>query len=409
MNKHSFARTLLNGTLSLGLLVPMLAFAQTWSSGAVSACSSVRTDGPSGGRVGQTTCQANYDTCVSNGGTGAFCKDNAVTIGTNMAAYQDCTSQNPSYSGTNCDTLLAPSSVTDRIANPGNYDGTASTPTPTPETTSADPRQTFYGNDPTSRRGQNLFTGAGCYSSLPSGVVSETGQYIYQGQPQSGTCFAGDTYLGANGQTSNPGNLAYTPLEPLPGMPVGVGNTALSTMLNYAFRVLLTLGAMFAVGSLVLGGIVYMTSEVVGDKNFARKRIQASLLGLLLLLAAWLILYTVNPQLVTFSNSLNPSTMGSSGIGANATGCFGGCLTPAQQAAADANAASPITQDPNDPNLRAAGAAIEAKKAACTGTSHTLYTGMQGTADCGIRYRTCENIPSTQGGVVYTCGSNPLY
>jgi hypothetical protein len=64
------------------------------------------------------------------------------------------------------------------------------------------------------------------------------------------------------------------------------------------FNILLSLGAMIAVVTLVLAGITYMISEVVDKKSAARRRINAAFIGLGLLLTSWLILYTINPNLV---------------------------------------------------------------------------------------------------------------
>ena len=96
------------------------------------------------------------------------------------------------------------------------------------------------------------------------------------------------------------GKLVYIPLEPLPG-----GNTSsynsLSVYLNLVFKILISIGAMVAIITLVLGGITYMVSEIVDKKSEAKRRIQAALLGLLLLLTCWLILYEINPKLTQFS------------------------------------------------------------------------------------------------------------
>lgn len=64
------------------------------------------------------------------------------------------------------------------------------------------------------------------------------------------------------------------------------------------FNILLSIGAMIAVVSLVFAGITYIISEVVGRKAAAKRRITASFIGLGLLLTSWLILYTINPNLV---------------------------------------------------------------------------------------------------------------
>lgn len=96
--------------------------------------------------------------------------------------------------------------------------------------------------------------------------------------------------------------LVYVPLEPLPGTTPGdAAYGSLSLYLNLVFKILISIGAMVAIITLVLGGITYMVSEIVDKKSEAKRRIQAAILGLLLLLTCWLILYEINPKLTQFS------------------------------------------------------------------------------------------------------------
>ena len=94
--------------------------------------------------------------------------------------------------------------------------------------------------------------------------------------------------------------LTYIPLEPLPGG-TKENYSSLPAYLNLLFNILLSIGAMIAVVTLVLGGITYMVSEVVDKKSEAKKRMQAAIIGLLILLGCWLILYTINPNLTRLS------------------------------------------------------------------------------------------------------------
>jgi hypothetical protein len=104
-------------------------------------------------------------------------------------------------------------------------------------------------------------------------------------------------------------NLSYTPLEPL--SPSGSKpNPNFCDIVNLLFRVFIYVGSMVAVLFLVLGGIGYMVSEVVNKRVQARKRIQSSIYGLLILLCSYLILNTVNPQLVKSCNVLAPTQYG---------------------------------------------------------------------------------------------------
>src|SRR3989338_10027586 len=97
------------------------------------------------------------------------------------------------------------------------------------------------------------------------------------------------------------GQLTYTPLEPLPGTVNGWGETQqLPALLSAFFKLLITLGSLFAVVMLVVAGIGYMVSEAAVDIEKAKQRAQAALWGLLLLAGSWLILYTINPELLNF-------------------------------------------------------------------------------------------------------------
>jgi hypothetical protein len=106
---------------------------------------------------------------------------------------------------------------------------------------------------------------------------------------------------------------------------------------------LIILAALIAVGSFVYAGISYMVSDVPLVKFDASKRLQASFLGLAILLGSWIILFTINPQLVSFSGALNPVAVFQSPQttrqpinNPNCTNGVGtGCLTPDEQAVID--------------------------------------------------------------------------
>lgn len=98
--------------------------------------------------------------------------------------------------------------------------------------------------------------------------------------------------------------LQYVPLEPL--TPNAATYPDLASYLSTAYSVLLTLGALIAVITFTIGGVVYMTSDAVGKKSAAVERMKAAVWGLLLLAASYLILQTINPNLLNF----NLSTLG---------------------------------------------------------------------------------------------------
>jgi hypothetical protein len=76
-----------------------------------------------------------------------------------------------------------------------------------------------------------------------------------------------------------------------------------AAFLGLIFKILITVGALLAVGTLVYAGISYMLSEAFETKGEAKNRMKAALWGLIILLGAWLMLYTINPQLLNFNLS----------------------------------------------------------------------------------------------------------
>lgn len=96
----------------------------------------------------------------------------------------------------------------------------------------------------------------------------------------------------------------YTLLAPIPcvGGPDTCGNEVTETNFNNyipgIFNLLIGISAAFAVLSLVWGGFQYLSTDAVSGKSSSKERIKSSLLGLVLVIVAWLILYTVNPELL---------------------------------------------------------------------------------------------------------------
>jgi hypothetical protein len=49
---------------------------------------------------------------------------------------------------------------------------------------------------------------------------------------------------------------------------------------------------------IVIGGVQYLSTDAISGKNEGRKKIENALGGLLLAILAWLILNTINPELL---------------------------------------------------------------------------------------------------------------
>ncbi len=74
----------------------------------------------------------------------------------------------------------------------------------------------------------------------------------------------------------------------------------LGTFLAQAFQFGLAIAAALAVIMIIWGGVEVMLSESVFSKAEGRKKIQDAIWGLLLALVSWLILFTINPDILKF-------------------------------------------------------------------------------------------------------------
>ena len=74
--------------------------------------------------------------------------------------------------------------------------------------------------------------------------------------------------------------------------------TSLAQFFNTLFKAAIVIGAILAVLKLGYAGAIYMMSDLVSDKGKARGIIQNVVFGLLLLLAVWLILNQINPDIL---------------------------------------------------------------------------------------------------------------
>lgn len=94
---------------------------------------------------------------------------------------------------------------------------------------------------------------------------------------------------------------SYKFLAPLPGFDFInlAGNSCpFGKYISTFFSLFLGIIALLAFLMIVIGGIEYMTSESISGKGAGKERIQNAILGLLIALASWLILETINPKLL---------------------------------------------------------------------------------------------------------------
>ncbi len=107
----------------------------------------------------------------------------------------------------------------------------------------------------------------------------------------------------------------YTPLTPIPG--TTTGNCAVDSSGNLIdpdsckvpitdyipniFTLLIGLAGVLAVLMIVIGGVQYLSTDAIGGKSEAKEKITNAILGLLLAIGAYIILYTINPNALTFN------------------------------------------------------------------------------------------------------------
>lgn len=101
----------------------------------------------------------------------------------------------------------------------------------------------------------------------------------------------------------------YTPLAPLPLGPAGetLKTYTLSTYLAGAIKLIIALGAGFSILLAIVAGVQRVASGISpAAKQGANERLTNALVGLALILTSYLILNSINPDLVTFKWELPP-------------------------------------------------------------------------------------------------------
>jgi hypothetical protein len=94
---------------------------------------------------------------------------------------------------------------------------------------------------------------------------------------------------------------SYQLLQPLPDGTTQIdvkSPSALGVYLNIIIKAFIGLCAVLAVFMVFLGGIQYMTTEMISEKSAGKERIKNAIFGLILALSAYTILYTINPDLL---------------------------------------------------------------------------------------------------------------
>jgi hypothetical protein len=111
-----------------------------------------------------------------------------------------------------------------------------------------------------------------------------------------------DHAANATGCVTKDDNSNYCLLAPLPGMGDATGNLDVKNFGDYIgiiIKIVFGLIGVLSVLMIVIGGIEYMSTVSIGEKEGAKSRITSALMGLLLALASYIILNTLNPDLVS--------------------------------------------------------------------------------------------------------------
>ncbi len=115
--------------------------------------------------------------------------------------------------------------------------------------------------------------------------------------------------LNANNQCTRASDTKYTLLAPFPGTGVEEKlNTkepcAFGNYLNLLLKLIFGLAGVLALIRIVMGGIEYMASEMIPEKGAGKETITNAIFGLILALGSFLLLNTINPDLLNTCVSL---------------------------------------------------------------------------------------------------------
>jgi hypothetical protein len=110
---------------------------------------------------------------------------------------------------------------------------------------------------------------------------------------------------------------SYKLLAPLPNLTIVSGSNPLGTYLPIIFNLAIGLSAVFAVLMIVIGGLQYISSDAIQKKSEGKERIKNAVISLVLVIGSWLILNTINPNLLDINLVINPATA------SNSTGTLG--------------------------------------------------------------------------------------
>lgn len=120
---------------------------------------------------------------------------------------------------------------------------------------------------------------------------------------------AASAIFAMSAQTAFAETVTYAPLTTIPGIfQAGVATNPVSVVKGL-YGLAIGAGSIIAVVMIVLAGFKYMYDESIYGKSGAREQIQNAFLGLIVILGSYILLRTINAELVNF----NPQLPGGSG------------------------------------------------------------------------------------------------
>lgn len=96
----------------------------------------------------------------------------------------------------------------------------------------------------------------------------------------------------------------YTPLVGIPGIDP---SSDFGAYINALYKLSIALAALLAVIKIIVAGVKWMLTDLISGKEDARKDIEGALLGLLIIIAAVVILETINPNLTKTTVFIAPA------------------------------------------------------------------------------------------------------
>ncbi len=90
----------------------------------------------------------------------------------------------------------------------------------------------------------------------------------------------------------------YEPLAPIPEVRTTGGSGGLNVYLQDMITLIIGVIGVLSVIMITIGGVQYMTSEAMGSKEAGRDKIKAAIYGLILVALSYLILNTINPDIL---------------------------------------------------------------------------------------------------------------